>query len=104
MAGVWVAKSKTDVEIGPKNQTPEFWGIQEKRDAKKAVRTPERQFGHLLGQNLSQEVQEHFWPRGKARKPYKKLKNEDFGVSGVWGGISTEITGDLPLKAQGICW
>ena len=44
MAGVWVARSKTDVEIGPKNQTPEFWGIQEKKgrqkgssDARKAV-------------------------------------------------------------------
>ena len=75
-----MAKSKTDVEIGPKNQTPEFWGIQEKRDAKKAVRTPERQFGHLLGQNLSQEVQEHFGSRGKARNPRRKLENRDFGV------------------------
>ena len=80
MAGVWVARSKADVEIGSKNQTPEFWGIQEKRDAKKAVRTPERQFGHLLVQNRSQEVQEQFGARGKAKNPRKKLKIKDFGV------------------------
>ena len=74
MAGVWVARSKTDVEIGPKNQTRSFWGEFKEKGA------PERQFGHLLVQNRSQEVQEHFGSRGKAKNLKKTLKIKDFGV------------------------
>ena len=37
-------------------------------------------FGHLLVQNRSQEVQEHFGSRGKAKNSKKKLKMKDFGV------------------------
>ena len=39
-----------------------------------------RGVGHLLVQNLSQEVQEHFGSRGKAKSLRKKLKIKDFGV------------------------
>ena len=68
MAGVWVARSKTDVEIGPKNQTPEFWGNKGKRDARKA-------FWAFVSAKSIAGGPGTFWIKGKGQKPKKKIKN-----------------------------
>ena len=52
------------MEIGSKNQTPEFSGISRKNGGN---RRSDRGFGDLLVQNRSQEVQEYFGQREKAR-------------------------------------
>ena len=67
---------------GPKTKLRSFGEIKEKG-------APERQFGHLLVQNRSQEVQEHFGQSGKAKIQYKKFKIKDFGVSGGGGHFSS---------------
>ena len=51
--------------------------------------------GHLLVQNRSQEVQEHFGSRGKAKNPKNKIKNKKHRILGSRGpgGIELPIYG-----------
>ena len=75
MAGGAVGGPFFRKEFGEKLQR-RGWKSQEKR----GKWTSAGGFGQLLVQNLSQEVQEPFGSRGKAKNPRKKLEIEGFGV------------------------
>ena len=77
------------------------FGIRVRLTAEKSTnggnRTSARGIGHLLVQNRSQEVQEHFGSRGKAKNSKNKLKNRDFGVYGSGGYRTPDLR---PLKGR----